>query len=50
MDLASRDSYVQRLASKVISQPDQARKKEQFGKISLECVDCTKSSVLQQLL
>uniref|UniRef100_H3CPX8 Surfeit 6 n=1 Tax=Tetraodon nigroviridis TaxID=99883 RepID=H3CPX8_TETNG len=31
MDLASRDSYVQRLASKVISQPDQERKKKQFA-------------------
>lgn len=35
MDLASRDSYVQKLASKVISQPDQERKKKQFGKVSL---------------
>ncbi|XP_011602952.1 surfeit locus protein 6 homolog [Takifugu rubripes] len=31
MDLASKDSYIQRLASKVISQPDQERKKKQFA-------------------
>ena len=38
MDLASRDSYIQKLASKVISQRDQEPKKRPLGNIEIICV------------
>lgn len=33
MDLASRDSYIQKFASKAFSQQDQAPKKRPFGNV-----------------
>lgn len=34
MDLASRDSYIQKLASKVLSQREQEPKKKPFGNVN----------------
>lgn len=34
MDLASKDSYIQKLASKVLSQRDPEQKKRPFGNVS----------------
>lgn len=34
MDLASRDSYMQKFASKIITQRDQEPKKRPFGNVS----------------
>lgn len=34
MDLASKDSYIQKLASKVLFQGDQEQKKRPFGNVS----------------